>query len=63
VLFDGCDLLKLSEEEMREVRGRDIGMIFQEPMTSLNPVLTGRLFLDMERIPGLVSVDRLPQQH
>ena len=40
VLFDGRDLLKLSAEEMREVRGRDIGMVFQEPMTSLNPVLT-----------------------
>jgi len=38
--FKGRDLLKLSEEEMREVRGRDIAMIFQEPMTSLNPVLT-----------------------
>jgi len=38
--FDGKDLLALSEDEMREIRGRDIGMIFQEPMTSLNPVLT-----------------------
>jgi oligopeptide/dipeptide ABC transporter ATP-binding protein len=40
VLFDGRDLRLLSEAEMREVRGRDIGMVFQEPMTSLNPVLT-----------------------
>src|SRR5690349_8959884 len=40
VLFDGRDLRQLSEEEMRKVRGRDIGMVFQEPMTSLNPVLT-----------------------
>ena len=39
VRFDGRDLLKLTQEEMREVRGRDIAMIFQEPMTSLNPVL------------------------
>ncbi len=39
ILFEGRDLLELSEEEMREVRGRDISMIFQEPMTSLNPVL------------------------
>ena len=39
VLLDGIDLLKLSEEEMRARRGRDIGMVFQEPMTSLNPVL------------------------
>ena len=40
VIYKGRDLLKLSEEEMRRVRGREIGMIFQEPMTSLNPVLT-----------------------
>ena len=40
ILFEGRDLLKLSEEEMRKIRGRDIAMIFQEPMTSLNPVLT-----------------------
>jgi oligopeptide/dipeptide ABC transporter ATP-binding protein len=38
--FMGRDLLTLSEEEIRQIRGRDIGMIFQEPMTSLNPVLT-----------------------
>src|SRR6202521_3606581 len=38
--FKGRDLLTLSEEEMRRVRGREIAMIFQEPMTSLNPVLT-----------------------
>src|SRR5207302_10723498 len=40
ILFDGRDLLRLSGEEIREIRGADIGMIFQEPMTSLNPVLT-----------------------
>jgi len=40
VHFKGRDLLKLSEEEMRQVRGREIGMVFQEPMTSLNPVLS-----------------------
>jgi peptide/nickel transport system ATP-binding protein len=40
ILFQGRDLLALSEEEMREMRGRDISMIFQEPMTSLNPVLS-----------------------
>ncbi|MEQ9643253.1 MAG: ABC transporter ATP-binding protein [Alphaproteobacteria bacterium] len=38
IRFDGRDLLKLSKREMRAVRGRDISMIFQEPMTSLNPV-------------------------
>jgi oligopeptide/dipeptide ABC transporter ATP-binding protein len=40
ILFKGRNLLTLAEEEMRRVRGREIGMIFQEPMTSLNPVLT-----------------------
>src|SRR6516225_5999550 len=40
IRFQGRDLLKLSERAMREVRGNDISMIFQEPMTSLNPVLT-----------------------
>src|SRR5215475_1696659 len=40
IIFDGRDLRKLSEAEMRDIRGRDIGMVFQEPMTSLNPVLT-----------------------
>jgi len=40
VLFEGRDLVKLSEPEMRAVRGAKIAMIFQEPMTSLNPVFT-----------------------
>jgi oligopeptide transport system ATP-binding protein len=40
VFFEGRDLLKLSDEEIRKVRGNRIAMIFQEPMTSLNPVLT-----------------------
>ena len=39
VLFQGRDLIDLAENEMRALRGRDIAMIFQEPMTSLNPVL------------------------
>ena len=38
--FDGRDLVKLSDNEMREIRGAEIGMVFQDPMTSLNPVLT-----------------------
>jgi oligopeptide transport system ATP-binding protein len=40
VIFDGRDLLKLNDEGIRRVRGNDIAMIFQDPMTSLNPVLT-----------------------
>jgi peptide/nickel transport system ATP-binding protein len=40
IMFDGRDLLALPEEEMRQVRGKEIAMIFQEPMSSLNPVFT-----------------------
>ncbi|MGB1749518.1 MAG: ABC transporter ATP-binding protein [Dehalococcoidia bacterium] len=40
VLFEGRDLLKISDTEMQDVRGNGIGMIFQEPMSSLNPVLS-----------------------
>ena len=39
ILFDGEDLLQVSEERMRDIRGNQISMIFQEPMTSLNPVM------------------------
>ena len=38
ILFEGRDLLQLTQDEMRQVRGREISMVFQEPMTSLNPV-------------------------
>ena len=40
VLFQGRDLLKIDEEEIRQIRGNKIAMVFQDPMTSLNPVLT-----------------------
>ncbi|WP_150288126.1 ABC transporter ATP-binding protein [Rhabdaerophilum calidifontis] len=40
IRFEGQDLLRLSERELRAVRGRRIGMVFQEPMTALNPVMT-----------------------
>ena len=40
VLFEGRDLLKMTEDEIRDIRGNRIAMIFKEPMTSLNPVLT-----------------------
>jgi oligopeptide transport system ATP-binding protein len=40
VLFEGDDLMKLNEDEIRKIRGNRIAMVFQEPMTSLNPVLT-----------------------
>jgi len=40
VLFQGRDLLKIDEEEIRQIRGNKVAMVFQDPMTSLNPVLT-----------------------
>lgn len=47
IFFQGVNLLKNSEEKMKEIRGNDISMIFQDPMTSLNPVLTvGRQIIE-----------------
>ena len=40
IIFDGKDVLKLSQKELLDLRGRDISMIFQDPMTALNPVFT-----------------------
>src|SRR4026207_3476 len=40
IVFDGRNLLTLSDSEMRQIRGDDIAMIFQDPMTSVNPVFT-----------------------
>lgn len=40
IMFDGIDLMNISDKEMRAIRGKRIAMVFQEPMTSLNPVLT-----------------------
>lgn len=48
ILFNGTDLLKLSSKEMRKVRGTQIAMIFQDPMTALNPTLTiGRQIMEI----------------
>jgi peptide/nickel transport system ATP-binding protein len=56
IRFRGADLLRLSDKEMRRVRGNDISMIFQEPMTSLNPVLTiGRQLGETLRLHQRVS--------
>jgi len=57
VYFDGTDLLKLTKDKMRQVRGGKIAMIFQEPLTSLNPVLTiGRQITEaMEYHMGMLS--------
>ncbi len=61
ILFKGQDLLKKSEAEMRKIRGRDIAMIFQDPMTSLNPVLTiGEQIAEATRLHlGLSKKDAL----
>ena len=53
IVFDGRDLLQLAEKEMREIRGARISMIFQEPMTALNPVFTvGDQIAEVVRIHG-----------
>ena len=56
IRFEGQNLLALSERDMRKVRGRDIAMIFQEPMTSLNPVATiGNQIIEVLRIHEKLS--------
>jgi oligopeptide transport system ATP-binding protein len=55
VLFDGQDLVTMDEADVREIRGRDIAMIFQDPMTSLNPVLT----VDEQMIETIVAHRKL----
>src|SRR5262245_47678672 len=63
IRFQGRDLLKLSERAMREVRGNDISMIFQEPMTSLNPVLTiGRQIAEPFRLHQGLSRESVEQR-
>ena len=59
IRFQGRDLLTVSDAEMRQIRGKDISMIFQEPMTSLNPVLTvGRQIGETLRLhEGLSAAD------
>jgi oligopeptide transport system ATP-binding protein len=63
VLFHGQDLLKLSEEELQRIRGKDIAMVFQDPMTSLNPVLTiGRQVGEAPKIHLGLSREKIRQQ-
>src|SRR4051812_49054470 len=57
VLFDGQDPVKLDESDVREIRGRDIAMIFQDPMTSLNPVLT----VEEQMIETIVAHRKMPK--
>jgi oligopeptide/dipeptide ABC transporter ATP-binding protein len=63
ILFKGRDLLKLNEDDIRSVRGDEISMIFQEPMTSLNPVFTigfqlTEVYLQHERLSKKDAFDR-----
>lgn len=56
ILFDGRDILKMSDDELRSIRGNRISMIFQEPMTSLNPVYTcGDQIMEVIRLHKGVS--------
>src|SRR5678815_1044737 len=57
IVFDGKNLLKLSDSEMRQIRGDDIAMIFQDPMTSLNPVFTvGEQIAEALRLLSLIHI-------
>jgi len=64
VLFEGRDLLKLSAKEMQNIRGKDIAMVFQEPMTSLNPVFPvgeqiAEVLLTHEKISKQEAIQRV----
>ena len=60
IVMDGANVTKMSERELRDMRGRRVSMIFQDPMTALNPVLTiGRQMLDVQyRDPGTKAEKR-----
>src|SRR5580698_5882066 len=58
ILFQGRDLLKLSWDEIRAVRGKEISMIFQEPMTSLNPVFT----IGMQMMESVLGHERVSKK-
>ena len=57
IMFKGSDLLKLSKEELRNIRGRDIAMIFQDPLSSLNPVLRVGYQID----EAMYAHDKIPK--
>ncbi|MFZ5624054.1 MAG: ABC transporter ATP-binding protein [Gemmatimonadota bacterium] len=63
IVLSGLDLLNLTERAMRDVRGRRIGMVFQDPMTSLNPVLTvGRQIIEAIEAHERVSAEDARQR-
>ncbi|WP_459500739.1 ABC transporter ATP-binding protein [Bacillus sp. C1] len=59
IVFDGRDLTKLAEKEMQQVRGKEIAMIFQDPMTSLNPTMTigNQIMEGLIKHQGMKKVD------
>ena len=66
ILFKGDDIVTMSEEEVREIRGKDIAMIFQDPLSSLNPVLTVGFQIEEaieahEKVPGKLALARAVQ--
>jgi len=63
ISLDGVDVLALNDDELRAMRGRDISMIFQEPMTSLNPVMTiGRQLGEVLRLHQTLSKSELQKK-
>lgn len=61
ILFRGNDLLKLSDPAMRDLRGREISMIFQDPLSTLNPAFTvGEQIRESLRLHNIVSTNKLP---
>ncbi len=63
IFFEGKDLLKLKESEMRKIRGNKISMIFQEPMTSLNPVFTiGEQIGEVLELHSKLDDDKIKQK-
>ncbi|MDP8239637.1 MAG: ABC transporter ATP-binding protein [Candidatus Hatepunaea meridiana] len=63
IIFKGSDLLKVTEEDMRGIRGNEIAMIFQEPMTSLNPVFTcGNQVIEAVTLHQHVTVEEARQR-
>ncbi|TDA41916.1 MAG: ABC transporter ATP-binding protein, partial [Thermoproteota archaeon] len=61
IIFDGIDLVKLSEEEMEKIRGRRMAAVFQDPHTYLNPVFKiGRQFVDIlkQHDPDVINSDK-----
>lgn len=59
ILYQGKNILECSEKEMQKIRGKEIGIIFQEPMTTLNPVLTiGQQLMESFKEPGMTRKEK-----